>query len=353
MLEEKLREIFEDGADFKNIPLTIEKKKKIFKTPTEETCDIPFMFLVDDGLYVFIENKDDAVEVFNKLTMKTTLRWGIYVFGVADDDNNGFFYDEKNKTFVEFDDFYENLLTFRINHRIPESLRYQYKFEKTEDYFEDVYTPDEEDEDRYVRPVIAEKTMDTVINKILELEDGPRISGNYYYYPDGAVRVKKEYGKMLKSRDGLFECDEEDPNRFFWIMLLGGWFGLHKYKEGKYIQGILYSLTMGLFGFCYALDILALLTGTYFRTEVSYEREHRTITRNKTKIYYAQVQKRYYHYILPVVTTVAVYLLCSYVFFPAIVSLLASLTETITNTVVNNDVISDINDVFDTGIIID
>lgn len=45
----------------------------------------------------------------------------------------------------------------------------------------------------------------------------------------------------------------------FFLCLFGGWFGLHKFYEGKIGMGILYFFTAGLFGIGWIVDIILLL----------------------------------------------------------------------------------------------
>jgi len=45
----------------------------------------------------------------------------------------------------------------------------------------------------------------------------------------------------------------------FWLCLLGGWFGLHKFYRKEYGMGFLYLLTCGIFGFGWLIDSVILL----------------------------------------------------------------------------------------------
>lgn len=45
----------------------------------------------------------------------------------------------------------------------------------------------------------------------------------------------------------------------FIICLLGGWFGLHKFLDGKLLVGVIYLLTGGIFGIMYAFDCIVKL----------------------------------------------------------------------------------------------
>lgn len=45
----------------------------------------------------------------------------------------------------------------------------------------------------------------------------------------------------------------------FWMCVFGGWFGLHKFYEGKAGMGVLYLCTFGLLCIGWALDIISIL----------------------------------------------------------------------------------------------
>lgn len=45
-------------------------------------------------------------------------------------------------------------------------------------------------------------------------------------------------------------------NKDFYVTLLGGWFGLHKYMKKQIGMGLLYTFTFGLFGIGWIIDII-------------------------------------------------------------------------------------------------
>ena len=52
-------------------------------------------------------------------------------------------------------------------------------------------------------------------------------------------------------------CDKETA---YFLCLLGGWAGVHKFYEGKTALGVLYLFTFGLFGAGWIFDLIAILS---------------------------------------------------------------------------------------------
>ena len=73
-------------------------------------------------------------------------------------------------------------------------------------------------------------------------------------------------------------------------MVLGGWFGLHKFIEGNWKQGLGYLLTCGCFGVFYLYDLFSMVCGNYCVKKVSYVDKDGGVERRMQKIYYGQLQ---------------------------------------------------------------
>jgi TM2 domain-containing membrane protein YozV len=57
-------------------------------------------------------------------------------------------------------------------------------------------------------------------------------------------------------------CIEEHPKRKSTALLLAvlfGWLGVHRYYMGFYVTGVLYTLTLGIFGIGWAIDVIRIL----------------------------------------------------------------------------------------------
>ncbi len=122
---------------------------------------------------------------------------------------------------------------------------------------------------------------------------------NYRYTEDGVLLVRKtESGRtggieaMLENRELWYRCSNIDPDSQYLKVVLGGWFGLHKFLECSWLQGIFYLLTCGCFGVFYLCDLFALFCGNYFYKEVTYTDDGQGIERRMQKVYYAPLENR-------------------------------------------------------------
>lgn len=121
----------------------------------------------------------------------------------------------------------------------------------------------------------------------------------YRVISDGITLVKKmesyEFGgisTMLGNREVWYRCSEKEPEKQFLTMVLGGWFGLHKFLEKKYWQGIFYLLTCGCFGVFYLYDLFAMFVGDYSYKAITYVEEDEGLKRTMKKIYYKPLEDK-------------------------------------------------------------
>ena len=122
---------------------------------------------------------------------------------------------------------------------------------------------------------------------------------NYRYTEDGVLLVRKIESEKIGSFDTMFgckemwyQCSEENPNGQFLKVVLGGWFGLHKFMERSWLQGLFYLLTCGCFGVFYFCDLLSIFCANYFYRKVTYIDEGMGIERRMQKIYYAPLEDK-------------------------------------------------------------
>lgn len=122
---------------------------------------------------------------------------------------------------------------------------------------------------------------------------------NYRYTEDGVLLVKKyeasktgAIGFLIEDRERWYRCSEKDPDRQYLQMVLGGWFGFHKFMEGSWVQGLGYLLTCGCFGVFYLYDLFSLYCGNYFYRKVTYVNDGQGIERRMQKIYYGPLEHK-------------------------------------------------------------
>ena len=100
----------------------------------------------------------------------------------------------------------------------------------------------------------------------------------------------------LSFRDEYFPVAEDDPKKFLMIAVFGGLFGAHKFVTGQWSAGLFYLLTCGGFGVFHLFDIIAILTGSYYIRQISYEDDGRTCKRRAGRVYLRRLGKEQVKY---------------------------------------------------------
>lgn len=338
MLAERLEEIFDEELIFTEMSASIKRKKHnkfIKQIVSEREVVVPILALVSGnyGIYVFIEDITDAYQVRSYLLNKFKMRDSIFVF--AETETGGSYYDAENRTYIDFEKFYNSIAIFRQNHMIPECVKHKYKFETIEDYFEDVYEPleDEDDEaDLYIRPLVSNSKLEEIDEILENLDEEPVSEGKYIYYPDGSMRVKKFVSRgLIGGSDCTYPCSDEPSEKVFWSTVFLGWLGFHKFLHRKFGQGILYLLTCGFMGILPLFDLFSMLTGDYYYTDVDYSMGlDRKISKSAQRIYMRPLNKKWLGIIGLIAAIGIVYLASNFIYQPVVAAfgdLLALLTE--------------------------
>ena len=148
-------------------------------------------------------------------------------------------------------------------------------------------------------------------------------SEDYKYTEDGVLLVRKQeqgkagaFGLLPECRELWFQCSEKNPDLQYVQMVFGGWFGVHKFMEGNWMQGIGYLLTCGCFGVFYLCDLFSMVCGNYCVKKVSYVDKDGEIERKLQKIYYSPLQHRKRAILLIPVAVVVLVLAVSFVYRP-------------------------------------
>lgn len=315
-------------------------KNRNFK---EKIIMIPLVYTGSNGIYVFLEEKykNDVNYIYQELERIFNIRGdGLYLFFYekkeADEDYEccrGWAYDVLNKNFIELADIYEAFDIFYYNHYIPQAELPFYTFKSFEDYFEiheismekDEETEDEES-NRYVRPMLSSSKVKYAEEKLVEILSSGIKKGNYTYYNDGRITVKKiakgldswkkPWESYTEQKTYDFPCSDEEGEKTFLRTLMGGWFGLHKFKDKKFLQGLLYLISCG--GCCmfYFIDVIAVMTGNYFTTSNHYFRgDYGKVQRVQSKVYNRPIKNKKLFLLFPIMIILTLCLL-KYVYVP-------------------------------------
>lgn len=280
----------------------------------EKDVIVPLILSGSNGIYVFIDSKliEDAKEIY--LTLKNIFHLRdseLYLFFGGDDETiengetlcSGYAYDPEKAEVLEFRDLYKVYEIFYYNHLIPQADLGLYDFRKFRDYFEvkeieRAEEVEEAEEHKYVKPFVSSERLESVELKLAEMLSSGIKKGKYTYYPSGRVTVKKLVGgntlfSSLSTKVYDYPCLDETGDYTYLTTAFGGWFGLHKFKQGDVKQGILYLLTCG--GFCvfHLLDILSLLLKDYKVVKRHYFRNDADkIEKSEERIYARPIENK-------------------------------------------------------------
>lgn len=100
------------------------------------------------------------------------------------------------------------------------------------------------------QPVYTETALDRMKDKLVQ-EDAVQRG----YYRDQAGTLYLLRGETFR------RASERDPERIFNLCLYGGIFGAHRFAMGRWVTGLVYLLTCGLFFAGWLVDLLQLFMG--------------------------------------------------------------------------------------------
>lgn len=193
--------------------------------PSNKSNSIPLIILHQTNVYAFyeVENENCEDELKNKLyELQKTLRLSICHFIFI-----GMLKTSEKTHWLQFD-LRDNSLK-----NIPDTLSFL----------------DKSFNERLIS--FTQSNMEEIYNKLLFLDNS-----------NNKIKIDAEGNVFIKRGNKFFKASEQSSNKLFWITLLGGWLGIHKFVQGEKIQGFIYLLTIGLFGFGWLMDIISLLLGS-------------------------------------------------------------------------------------------
>ena len=269
----------------------------------ENSVDIPLMISGSNGIYIFIPYCEE--ESLNKVINIIRTKYGLYncdIFIYLLNETECFLLDKDGKKLILLEDLYISFENMYLNTQLPyidytnlELGKYENLLkskEELEDMIEECeveYTGDVS----YVKPIVSKFTVDRIAKINKEKQQCLKyIDENTREDEEGTVYVQKhesyKYIGLIKGKK-WYRCSDENPNKIFFITLLGGWFGLHKFREGKIKTGLFYLLTCGGCGVFYVMDLIDMITGSRCYDEVTYEEKDGKLERNKEKVYYQKL----------------------------------------------------------------
>lgn len=100
------------------------------------------------------------------------------------------------------------------------------------------------------RIILAKEVRQRCVQRCYEITG---YTNGEYIGEDGILYVRR--GKRF------LPCSDKDPERVFWLTVLGSCVGAHRFYLGRFFSGIVYLLTCGLCGVGWVFDLFSLLTG--------------------------------------------------------------------------------------------
>ena len=155
---------------------------------------------------------------------------------------------------------------------------------------------------------------------------------------NGTMYVKKTMStglsgleEMAFEREAWYKCLDISGDGFYRLTLFGGWFGLHKYMTGHFIQGLIYTLTFGVCGVSYIFDLLYEIMGCYADDTYTYEKvSGMDVKRSKVRQYARPVTVSAFTYISFVVAAIMTYLAIKYGYIRVMADLFNGLSILVT-----------------------
>lgn len=273
---------------------------------TDKDTFIDFLSIGTNGCFIIIPFDGDIDEKWCRDKAMSVRRFfeltaaNSFIFFYSNEGS--YFYTDKlipvDDIYVSFKNLYENLLRPLIDvaHISFTTLEELLKEPKVPEAYKDITDIDGEAE--YVKPVIpyddfSDSTVKTVnlIDKIaqtceqLEGETRPNgkqkvVDGTTYVYKDTDLSLGKDKFSIntgLMAGKSWYPVSEEDPDKILMLTTFGGCFGVHKFYEGRFLEGLLYIFTCGCAGVLPAIDVFLQLAGngSYYVDEYSGKMRYR------------------------------------------------------------------------------
>lgn len=297
--------------------------------PVSDTMQIAFAVTGSNGAYFFTQSKTtDEKEILIDIGQAKNLyclpQKGTFFFirteefDVFSTGNELYKIEDVAKRFVAL---YENNLRPLIDlNYINFKNDYEKLFEPNlpDEYADENGNPIEVDDTgdvSYVAPLLSKTTIEMInekINKAVVQED------KNIRYDEYGQKYKKYSAKTkifgYSYKEEWYPVASDDPETFLLKTVLGGWFGLHKFTTGEFMQGLLYLITCGGCGIFYLLDVIMIILGNYSINRIDYVENGTHHKKTKIKIFLDKINNPKFSIIMCVLSIVIAFISTKFIF---------------------------------------
>ena len=277
----------------------IAKKSDIYKDVINgKIYSVPLICAGLNGVYVFITTHQKSnkalIAMYRDVARIFDFTSGVYVF-IRTEEKDYFIFNGEPVEIEYMLDKYENL--YNNNLRPQTELAY-FSFKDDLDLMNRPILPENMEgykgnKDGYVTPRVSAAYLKT-LKRAIEKHQEEHKKAEKYIYKNDMKYVRHPITKFgMIVDEAYFPVSNEDPWKFMLLILLGGIFGLHKFKTHEFLKGFGYMLTCGCFVAGYLVDIVAVLTGTYSVTQVMYYENNNHYSNEKIRIYVDELDKKH------------------------------------------------------------
>lgn len=330
---------------------SIISTSEIYEDLTICNQQFPIVVLGMNGLFVILDEiKDpltDAKKTVDMLKRELSLSDDqIFLFI---DIEPAYFYDYTAGV-KELEDICAAFENCYVNHLIPNCDLQNVHFDSPSSYlefieYESVLSAEDYDT-AYIAPVISNQRIFKLIDQFASYEVQPIEDGKYRYHPNGDIEIKRGITSkvgfvdtFMEVRTAWFPCMDMNGDDFFRLTALTGLFGGHKFKTGKYLQGLWYLLTLGCCGSLYIIDLLMIIFGAYNYTIITNESGTGTQNLVKHRFFSKPMKnKKIALAVIPVCLLVAV-VLVKFIYLPTLIGISDIVSSLISSKISMNTII--------------
>jgi len=146
-------------------------------------------------------------------------------------------------------------------------------------------------------------------------------SSNGYRY------IRKEgsggISSLYKCKDRWYRLSDIDSIGYLQAATIFGSFGVHKFLVGDVLGFLFYLVTCGCIGILPASDIISIVTGNYYYTDIIYSEEMGKLVRRKERIFIEKIPVSKKEVLLRMVLCIGISLIVAFTLYKWVFHLLA------------------------------